>query len=89
MKYILEVKEVLFFTLLEVPMNPEILEALVEHYAAVAVRGHKAQISVMPVIKTLLASGVRADWLKDVSHFAIFPIGEKRPEMAFPTDSYA
>ena len=69
-------------------MNPVLLEDLVDHYAAVAARGHKVKLSAMPVIRTLLELGVQADWLKDVSHFTIFPIGGKRPLDAFPDDSY-
>lgn len=72
-------------------MNPEILEDLMRHYQdLVLLECWKQQISPMPVIKTLLASGVQADWLRDVSHFGVYPLGQDgvRPQMAFPTDSY-
>ena len=73
-------------------MNPEILEELMQHYQSLVVKqGWKLDISPMPVIKTLIASGVQADWLRDVCHFGVYPLGLDgvRPEMAFPTDSHA
>jgi hypothetical protein len=72
-------------------MNPEILEDLMRHYQRLVVcQGRQSEISLMPVIKTLLALGVQADWLRDAGHFGVYPLVQNciRPEMAFPTDSY-
>ena len=70
-------------------MNPEILEDLMRHYQGlVAKQCWKLDISPTPVIRSLIASGVQADWLRDVCHFAVWPMDGKRPEMAFPTNSY-
>jgi hypothetical protein len=73
-------------------MNPEILEELMRHYQTLVEKQcWKLDIKPTPVIRSLIASGVQPDWLRDVCHFAVWPLNSqdgKRPEMAFPTDSY-
>ena len=75
MKYILEVKEVLFLNLLEFAMKRETLAFLVGSYCVLPTDTRRA------IVDDLFTAGVKPDWIEDSIHFFYNPVPGDRPKV--------